>query len=145
MKTLPLVRRGRWTADPGYGVYVHIPFCRHRCHYCDFNTYEGLDALHEPYVEALVADIERWPAAARPATSVFFGGGAPTLLSPDALGRVLGAIRERVGLAPGAEITLEANPETVDQAAFAALRAGGFNRVSIGIQSTVGGVLAGLG
>ena len=138
-------RSGLWTADPGLGVYVHVPFCRHRCHYCDFNTYEGLDALHEPYVEALVADIERWSGAARPATSVFFGGGTPTLLSPEALGRVLDAIHARVGLVPGAEVTLEANPETVDEARLAALRAAGFNRVSIGIQSTVAGVLAGLG
>lgn len=139
------MRSGRWTADPGFGVYVHIPFCRHRCHYCDFNTYEGLDALYEPYVEALVADVERWPGHVEPATSVFFGGGTPTLLEPAALGRVLDAIRSRVGLAAGAEVTIEANPETVDEARFSELREAGFERVSIGVQSTVSHVLTGLG
>ena len=139
------LREGRWTAEPGLGVYVHIPFCRHRCHYCDFNTYEGLDALHGPYVEALVTDIDRGAGDGRPAASVFFGGGTPTLLAPAELGRVLSAIRERVGLAPGAEVTIEANPETVDVGSLSALREEGFNRVSIGVQSTVGGVLAGLG
>ena len=138
-------RNGTWTAEPGFGVYVHTPFCRHRCHYCDFNTYEGLDELHEPYVEALIADIERWSGATRPATSIFFGGGTPTLLAPDALGRVLQAIRDRVGIASGAEVTVEANPETVNVAYFTDLLAAGFNRVSVGIQSTAVGVLKGLG
>lgn len=138
-------RTGAWTAEPGFGVYVHIPFCRHRCHYCDFNTYEGLDELHGDYVEALIADIGRAPGDLPAATSVFFGGGTPTLLEPATLGRILEAVRARVGIAPGAEITVEANPETVDEPYFAALLEAGFNRVSIGVQSLVPRVLAGLG
>ncbi|MDQ3645812.1 MAG: radical SAM family heme chaperone HemW [Actinomycetota bacterium] len=138
-------RSGRWLVDPGFGVYVHIPFCLHRCHYCDFNTYEGQDDLYGPYIDALVTDIERWDAETRPATSVFFGGGTPTLLPPRALGRILGAIRARIGLEPDAEITVEANPETVDEGVFGELLKEGFNRVSIGVQSLAPHVLRGLG
>jgi oxygen-independent coproporphyrinogen-3 oxidase len=143
--TLPAARAGKWTADPGFGVYVHIPFCTHRCHYCDFNTYEGPDSLHSAYVDALVRDIERWSGETRPATSVFFGGGTPTLLPPEQLGRILAAIGSTTGIAPGAEITAEANPETVDEHYFEGLLAAGFNRVSIGVQSLVPRVLLGLG
>jgi putative oxygen-independent coproporphyrinogen III oxidase len=138
-------RTGAWLAEPGFGVYVHIPFCRHRCHYCDFNTYEGLDALHDPYVDALVAEIERWEPDVPAATSVFFGGGTPTLLSPSQLGRILDAVRRRTGLATEAEITVEVNPETVDESTFAALLDAGFNRFSVGIQSLAPHVLEGLG
>ena len=137
-------RSGAWLEDPGFGIYVHIPFCLHRCHYCDFNTYEGANALHGPYVDALERDI--WTnASGPPATSVFFGGGTPTLLAPRQLARLLAAIAGTVGLAPGAEITIEVNPETVDAAAFGALLAAGFNRFSIGVQSLAPGVLRGLG
>ena len=140
-------RNGEWMADPGFGVYVHVPFCLHRCHYCDFNTYEGQDALHATYVDALVEEILRWDGAVPSggATSVFVGGGTPTLLDAWQLRRVLDAIRDRVGIAPGAEVTVEANPETVDEAKFEALLAAGFDRVSIGVQSLVPRVLAGLG
>ena len=136
---------GDWTAAPGFGVYVHIPFCLHRCHYCDFNTYEGLDALHQPYVEALIRDIETTAGEFTPATSVFFGGGTPTLLESRHLERILDAVRNRVGIAPGAEVTVECNPETVDEQYLSELRAAGFGRVSIGVQSLRPGVLAGLG
>ena len=142
---LALPGPGEWLADPGYGVYVHVPFCRHRCHYCDFNTYEGLDALHEPYVAALEREIAESSAPARPATSVFFGGGTPTLLAPAALARLLDAVRSSTGIAPGAEVTIEANPETVDEAAFEALLAAGFNRFSVGVQSLAPHVLQRLG
>lgn len=141
----PVERAGQWMADSGYGVYVHIPFCRHRCHYCDFNTYAGLDALFDPYVDALVRSVDATDEPVRVATSVFFGGGTPTLLAPAALGRVLDAIRGRMGIAPDAEITVEANPETVDEAAFESLLRQGFNRFSIGVQSLAPHVLAGLG
>src|SRR5688572_25174581 len=141
----PSTRTGEWTADPGFGVYVHIPFCTHRCHYCDFNTYEGQDSLHSAYVDALVRDILRWTGETRPATSVFFGGGTPTLLRPKQLGRILDAIASTTGIARGAEITAEANPETVDERYFSGLLDAGFNRVSIGVQSLVPKVLLGLG
>jgi putative oxygen-independent coproporphyrinogen III oxidase len=140
-------RTGSWTSEPGFGVYVHIPFCRHRCHYCDFNTYEGQDALHAAYVAALIRHIEEFDPAARyrPATSVFFGGGTPTLLRSKDLAAILNAIRNRVGITPDAEVTVEANPETVDERKFESLLHKGFNRVSIGVQSLVPHVLGGLG
>ncbi|MDQ3877040.1 MAG: radical SAM family heme chaperone HemW [Actinomycetota bacterium] len=137
-------RTGEWLEDPGFGVYVHIPFCVHRCHYCDFNTYEGLESIRAPYVDAVVRHIEVSDEA-RPVTSVFFGGGTPTILEPSQLGRILEAIERRFGIADDAEITIEANPETVDDAKFGALRHVGFNRVSIGVQSLVDHVLVGLG
>ena len=136
---------GEWRADPGYGVYVHVPFCRHRCHYCDFNTYEGLDSVHEPYVAALEREIRASGSHPGPATSVFFGGGTPTLLAPRDLGRILDAIRTTIGLAPGAEVTVEANPETVDEETFSELLDEGFNRFSVGIQSLAPHVLERLG
>lgn len=146
-------RDGRWLVEPGLGVYIHIPFCLHRCHYCDFNTYEGREALHGPYVEAVIADIRRSPrtqratgcAVAGPATSVFFGGGTPTLLPAGDLARILDAVAEVIGIAAGAEVTVEANPETVDERYLSALLEAGFNRVSIGVQSLREHVLAGLG
>jgi oxygen-independent coproporphyrinogen III oxidase len=138
-------RTGGWLEDAGFGVYVHIPFCKHRCHYCDFNTYDGRDDLHDSYVDALVTEIRSWTGAARPATSVFFGGGTPTLLPAHQLGRALDAVAEKVGLTHDAEITVEANPETVDQPYFEELLSAGFNRVSIGVQSLVPRVLLGLG
>lgn len=141
----PISRTSIWTSDPGFGVYVHIPFCTHRCHYCDFNTYEGQDDLHGAYVDALVGDIERWSGPRRPATSVFFGGGTPTLLAPERLARILHAVEGSCGIAPGAEVTVEANPETVDDRVFDGLSSAGFNRVSIGLQSLVPKVLVGLG
>jgi oxygen-independent coproporphyrinogen-3 oxidase len=136
---------GIWQEQPGFGVYVHIPFCLRRCHYCDFNTYEGLESLHRNYVDALVRQIEGWPGSHPAVTSIFFGGGTPTLLDPRELGRVLGAVGARFGLARGAEITVEANPETVDGKRFTSLLEQGFNRISIGVQSLAPQVLRGLG
>src|SRR5687768_6270390 len=143
----PATRWGTWTPDPGFGVYVHIPFCARRCHYCDFNTYEDQDHLHGAYAAALVRHIEtyapgvEWPRA----TSVFFGGGTPTLLDPRTLARILRAVADRVGVDREAEITVEANPETVDERVFTGLLEAGFNRVSVGIQSLAPHVLRGLG
>jgi putative oxygen-independent coproporphyrinogen III oxidase len=133
-----------WLEHPGFGVYVHVPFCLHRCHYCDFNTYAKQDALHNTYVSAVIADIERC-APECPATSVFFGGGTPTLLPPGQLAAILDSVRAAIGIASGAEITVEANPETVDEGAFEALLSAGFNRFSVGVQSLVTHVLMGLG
>jgi oxygen-independent coproporphyrinogen-3 oxidase len=128
-----------------FGIYVHVPFCAHRCGYCDFNTYVPGEASTGGYVEAVAAEL----ALARrvlgdalpPAQTVFVGGGTPTLLPPEELARVLAAIREHVGLAAGAEVTTEANPETVDPAVLAALRAAGFTRISLGMQSAAPHVL----
>ncbi len=146
----PIDRSGAWSAEPGLGVYVHIPFCLHRCHYCDFNTYAlkeeaGTADVHRPYVDALIKDIESTPSVHGPATSVFFGGGTPTLLPVDDLARILGAIESTIGLAPGGEVTVEANPETVDETYFERLLGAGFNRVSIGVQSLAPRVLTALG
>ncbi|MDQ3785327.1 MAG: radical SAM family heme chaperone HemW [Actinomycetota bacterium] len=138
-------RTGCWTADPGFGVYVHIPFCKHRCHYCDFNTYEGREELHLAYVDALITDIESRNPGGRSSTSIFFGGGTPTLFPAPESGQILRAVAQNIGVAPGAEVTIEANPETVDEAKFVALLGAGFNRVSIGVQSLVPRVLARLG
>lgn len=137
-------RDGRWQEDPGTGIYVHIPFCRHRCHYCDFNTYEGMDHLHSSYVAALLREIDAI-AVSGTITSVFFGGGTPTLLPSDLLARVLERVQGVGEIASDAEITIEANPETLDATYSSRLVEAGFNRVSIGVQSAVDGVLARLG
>jgi oxygen-independent coproporphyrinogen III oxidase len=118
-------------------LYVHIPFCAVRCHYCDFNTYAGLERLYIPFTDALVAEIERAGAArGRPAVrTIFVGGGTPTVLPPAQLARVLDACRTAFHMLPGAEVTSEANPGTADGAHFTALRAMGVNRLSMGVQS----------
>ena len=122
-------------------LYVHIPWCVQKCPYCDFNSHEARggipEADSERYVAALIADLESalplvW---GRRVGSVFFGGGTPSLLSGGALDELLTAIRTRLPLAPDAEITLEANPGTVEAEKFAAFRAAGVNRLSLGIQS----------
>jgi oxygen-independent coproporphyrinogen-3 oxidase len=116
------------------GLYLHIPFCSAICNYCNFNR--GLfDAeLKRQYVEAIEQEIQR---AARPdvADTIYFGGGTPSLLEPEEVGRLVAACAEAFSLAPGAEITLEANPETVDAARLEAFRDAGINRVSLGVQS----------
>ncbi|HMR48594.1 MAG TPA: radical SAM family heme chaperone HemW [Arachnia sp.] len=129
-------------------AYVHVPFCRVRCGYCDFNTYtpQELGGMSPTaYVEAALAEIRRAREVlgddAPPLHTVFFGGGTPTMLPPSELGRLLGALREEFGLASDAEVTTEANPETVDAASFAALREAGFTRISLGLQSVVPHVL----
>jgi oxygen-independent coproporphyrinogen-3 oxidase len=133
-----------------FGIYVHIPFCLTRCGYCDFNTYTapelGAGASRESYA-ALAVDEIRLAARvlagrAGPVQTVFFGGGTPTLLPPADLAAILHAIDTEFGLAAGAEVTSEANPETVDERALAELRAGGFTRISLGMQSAVPHVLA---
>jgi putative oxygen-independent coproporphyrinogen III oxidase len=129
-----------------FGVYVHVPFCLSRCGYCDFNTYIPGEASAGGYVEAVLAELalaRRVLGDAAPAAeTVFFGGGTPTMLPAADLARILGAIRDTFGLAPGAEVTTEANPESVDPRSLAALRAAGFTRVSLGMQSAREHVLA---
>ncbi|GGV06196.1 coproporphyrinogen III oxidase [Kitasatospora herbaricolor] len=129
-----------------FGFYVHVPYCATRCGYCDFNTYtatelrsSGTVASQETYADNLVAEIRLARTvlgdADIPVRTVFLGGGTPTLLPARDLVRMLAAIREEFGLAPGAEVTTEANPESVDPAYLAELREGGFNRISFGMQS----------
>lgn len=130
------------------GLYVHVPFCAVRCPYCDFNTYTttaGRGTFAETAARELEAAARALGDDARPVGTVFFGGGTPTLLAPGDLARILGAVRSELGLAADAEVTVEANPDSVDAATFAALRDMGATRVSIGMQSGVGHVLAFLG
>lgn len=119
------------------GLYIHIPFCARKCPYCDFNTYAGLEKEIGSTVDALCREMARWQAqlAARPIDTIFFGGGTPTLLTGEQLAQLFTAIRTNFTLAPGCEITSEANPGTVDRAKFELLRALGVNRLSIGVQS----------
>jgi oxygen-independent coproporphyrinogen-3 oxidase len=132
-----------------FGVYAHVPFCLSRCHYCDFVTYTGMEGLRRPYAAALLAEAELAVAALgqRPptVTSVFVGGGTPTLLPVGDLGRFLRRLAELLELAPDAEVTVEANPETVDQVLADGLAAAGVTRVSLGAQSFDDRVLAALG
>ena len=127
---------------PTFGVYVHVPFCAKRCDYCAFATWTDRMHLVEAYLDACVADIGRAVDLGLPeATSVFFGGGTPSLVPAEALMRVL----DHIPLAPGAEVTVECNPDTVDVALLRAYRRGGVNRLSFGVQSMVPHVLASLG
>ncbi len=121
-----------------YSLYLHIPFCKVRCAYCDFNTYAGLDDQIRPYVQALAAEVRGvGAAAARPAAhTVFFGGGTPSLLPLNDLAMVLTALSDSFALTPDAEITLEANPGTVSRAYLEGLRELGVNRLSFGVQSS---------
>jgi oxygen-independent coproporphyrinogen-3 oxidase len=122
---------------PLHGLYLHIPFCAKRCHYCDFNTYEGQESLQGAYVAALEKEIKASPGLAVEGglKSVFFGGGTPSLLEAGQLGSLLEAARSRFGLAAGAEITVEVNPGTADLSKFKALKAFGVNRLSFGFQA----------
>lgn len=159
--SLPEVARTQLAARP-FGVYVHVPYCRSRCGYCDFNTYTTAELGSEPgagreaYLAAIAAEVRlsgdvlrgvpggAAPAghAAPPISTVFFGGGTPTLLPASAIGGLLARLGDEFGLAAGAEVTIEANPETVGPASLAALRSVGVNRISFGMQSAVGHVLA---
>lgn len=130
--------------------YVHVPFCATRCGYCDFTTYTaeelGGGASRESYADDAVAEVRLARRvlgdAELPVHTVFLGGGTPTLLPAADLGRVIAAIDSEFGLAPGAEVTTEANPDSVDAGSLAALREAGFTRVSFGMQSVVPHVLA---
>lgn len=122
-----------------WSVYLHIPFCQVRCVYCDFNTYAGLESLMGRYAQALGREIRLVGAAAGaarlPVHTVFFGGGTPSLLPLEHYRELFAALRESFELQPEAEVTLEANPGTVDSAYLAGLRALGVNRLSFGVQS----------
>ena len=124
--------------DAPIGVYVHVPFCRHICPYCDFNTYAGQDALIPDYVDALAVDLQREAETIgwRSVDSIFFGGGTPSLLSADQVARIVTTVKAGFDLVPGAEVTLEANPNGLDVAYLSGLLAAGVNRLSIGLQTT---------
>ena len=137
-----------FTVPPPLALYIHFPWCVRKCPYCDFNSHAVRDGIPEDaYLTALIADLEAslpdiW---GRRIHSIFFGGGTPSLMSPTGLDRLLTAVRARVNLSPGAEITLEANPGTVEADRFAGFRDAGVNRLSIGVQSFDDRHLAALG
>jgi oxygen-independent coproporphyrinogen-3 oxidase len=133
----------------GFGIYVHVPFCAARCGYCDFNTYTATElgggASAAAYADTALSEVRLAATVlgqAPPAQTVFFGGGTPTLLPAADLVRLLTGVGRHFGLAPGAEVTTEANPESVDDAYLEQLRAGGFTRLSLGMQSARSHVLA---
>jgi oxygen-independent coproporphyrinogen-3 oxidase len=129
---------------PFRNLYVHIPFCKHKCGYCDFNAYAGMDRLMPDYIDAL----ERELATARERyvfgqlDTIYFGGGTPSLLPADLAARLLGFVRANFEVAPDAEVTLEANPASTDEAKLAAWLRGGVNRLSLGVQGFDGRALA---
>ncbi|HEY8718781.1 radical SAM family heme chaperone HemW [Pengzhenrongella sp.] len=140
-------------AERAFGLYVHVPFCTVRCGYCDFNTYTaselGGGANQDAYADTALREIrlaagvmERAGLPARPLSTVFVGGGTPTVLPPGDLARMLDGARSAWGLAPDAEVTTEANPDSVTPASLAELAAAGFTRVSFGMQSAQPHVLA---
>jgi oxygen-independent coproporphyrinogen-3 oxidase len=139
-------------ADRDFGVYLHVPFCRVRCGYCDFNTYtadELRGAKRSDFAAEAVTEVTRARdvlanagIVSRAVSTVFFGGGTPTLLPAADLARMLGAVADTWGLAAGAEVTTEANPDSVDRDYLRALADSGFTRVSFGMQSAVPHVLA---
>jgi oxygen-independent coproporphyrinogen-3 oxidase len=129
------------------GLYLHIPFCARRCHYCDFNTYEGMEALAPKYVEALIRDMDLSLTTLAPSTlrSIFFGGGTPSLLEASQVAALISAARQRFGFGRDIEISLEVNPGTADLDKFKAFRAAGVNRLSFGFQAKQDALLADLG
>lgn len=147
----------RLAALPPLGLYVHLPWCVRKCPYCDFNSHEHSSVLHEhggggdlpeeAYVAALVADLEGLLPSVwgRRVSTIFIGGGTPSLFSACAIDALLAAVRARIPVEPEAEITLEANPGTVEAARLRGYREAGVNRVSLGIQSFDDGRLAALG
>jgi len=135
-----------------FSLYVHVPFCVSRCGYCDFNTYISPDlgpgASHASYADTAIKELEfaadtleRSGITPKPLHSVFYGGGTPTLLAAEDLNRILQRARELFGIETGAEITTEANPDSLSQSTVETLAAGGFNRISMGMQSSVSHVL----
>src|SRR5690349_3682356 len=150
MPTIALEHPGRVSLAllPPLALYVHIPWCVRKCPYCDFNSHERSGALPErEYVQKLLADLEAMLPSVwgRRLVSVFIGGGTPSLFSPEAIDELLAGVRARLPLEPGAEITLEANPGTVEAGRFRGFRAAGVNRISLGVQSFDDAMLAALG
>src|SRR5215207_2627833 len=124
-------------ADDQFGIYIHVPFCSHICPYCDFNTYAGQSARIPAYVKALQRDAAHWGKQfdGRSAASVFLGGGTPSLLAPIQIKAILNCCESVFDLAPGAEVTIEANPNDLDERYCSALLESGANRLTIGAQT----------
>jgi putative oxygen-independent coproporphyrinogen III oxidase len=146
----PLARDARKSAgrEPGFGVYVHWPFCLSKCPYCDFNSHVRHAAIDEPrFVRAFTAEIAATAARVpgREAVSIFFGGGTPSLMQPATVGAILDAVARHWRVAPAVEVTLEANPTSVEATRFRGYRAAGVNRVSLGVQALDDAALAALG
>jgi len=133
--------------DPGFGVYVHWPFCLKKCPYCDFNSHVRNTVDHDLWRRSLLAELDHYAheTAGRRVTSIFFGGGTPSLMEPKTAEALIERIAERFDLADDAEITLEANPTSVEAEKFARFRAAGVNRVSLGVQALDDRALAFLG
>ncbi len=125
--------------DAPYGIYLHIPFCGRICPYCDFNRYVHQEHLIPAYVDALIAemDLTRAEIGSVRAETIYFGGGTPSLLEPEQIGRIIDALHARFAIEPDVEVTLEANPERLDEARLAGFRAAGINRISLGVQTLV--------
>ncbi|HCO42772.1 MAG TPA: oxygen-independent coproporphyrinogen III oxidase-like protein, partial [Gammaproteobacteria bacterium] len=138
----------QFSSAPPLSLYVHLPWCVRKCPYCDFNSHVAGAALPQAaYIDALLRDLEAdlplvW---GRPVISVFLGGGTPSLFEPDAIDRLLSELRARLPVLAGAEITLEANPGTLDTARLAGFREAGVNRLSLGVQSFDDACLKALG
>ena len=123
--------------DPGFGIYVHWPFCLSKCPYCDFNSHVREAVDHARWRQALLRELDHYAALTpgREVTSIFFGGGTPSLMAPDTVAAIVGRVGQNWRLAPDAEITLEANPTSAEAGKFAAFAAAGVKRLSLGIQS----------
>src|SRR5262245_59148697 len=140
--------QGRPTAAPAFGVYVHWPFCLSKCPYCDFNSHVRHAAIDEArYVRAFTAELEATAARVpgRTVSTIFFGGGTPSLMQPATVGGLLDAIAKTWSVARDVEVTLEANPTSVEATRFRGYRAAGVNRVSLGVQALDDGELKALG
>ena len=136
----------RQIAD-GISLYIHIPFCQTKCPYCDFNTYQGIEPLIDPYLEALALEIQLWGRTlGRPmVNTIFFGGGTPSYIPARQVGRVLEAVGDAFQMAADLETTVEANPGDLNGPALAKLLEMGVNRLSIGVQSLDDNLLSLLG
>ncbi|MBA4781847.1 MAG: coproporphyrinogen III oxidase [Rhizobiales bacterium] len=124
--------------EPGFGIYLHWPFCESKCPYCDFNSHVRHGGVAQAdYVEAYRREIDYFAGLTQgqTVTSIFFGGGTPSLMAPETLDALIRAVRDTWEMAPGAEITMEANPSSVEAERFEAYRASGVNRLSLGVQS----------
>jgi oxygen-independent coproporphyrinogen-3 oxidase len=130
-----------------FGLYIHIPFCPQHCPYCAFAVLTGHGHVYDRYVDAVCAEMRQWQhlASRGPLTTVYVGGGTPSMLEAGQLRRLLDTAETTLGIAPEAEITLETNPSTVESDKFARLRQGGYNRLSLGVQSFTDAGLKALG